>query len=157
YSNMLQIRGRGDYNFSDSTKLYVSYNRQRDDAQESLDTLWTGNGQSWASPTTPYPSPLVEKTQSDVITANLTKVFSPTLTNELVFSYTFLNLPNSFANPTKVQRGSLGLNYQMLFTHANQDKLIFPQITGWGDGISNQLNSGFELNGTVYAKKTLPS
>ena len=30
-------------------------------------------------------------------------------------------------------------------------------MTGWGDGISNVLNSGFELNGTVYAKKTLPS
>jgi hypothetical protein len=30
-------------------------------------------------------------------------------------------------------------------------------MTGWGDGISNMLNTGFELNGTVYAKKTLPS
>jgi Carboxypeptidase regulatory-like domain len=157
FSNMYQIRGRVDYNFNDSTKLYVSYNRQRDNAEESLDTLWTGNGQSWASPTTPYPTPIIESTHSDVVTANLTKVFSPTLTNELVFSYTYLNLPNHFQDPTKVQRGSLGLNYQMLFNHPNQDKLIFPQLTGWGDGISNQLNSGFELNGTVYAKKTLPS
>ena len=30
-------------------------------------------------------------------------------------------------------------------------------MTGWGDGISNMLNSGFELNGVVFAKKTLPS
>lgn len=158
YSNMLQIRGRVDYNITDSTKLYVSYNRQRDDAQESLDTLWTGNGQSWASPTTPYPTPIIEKTQSDVITANLTKVFSPTLTNELVFSYTYLNLPNSFKDPTKVQRGSLGLDYGMLFDHGNNnEKMIIPQMTGWGDGISNILNGGFELNNTVYAKKTLPS
>jgi len=157
FSNMNQFRGRVDYNFNDSTKLYVSYNRQRDDAQESLDTLWTGNGQSWASPTTPYPTPIIESTQSDVVTANLTKVFGTTLTNELVFSYTYLNLPNSFADPSKVQRGSLGLDYQMLFDHANQDKLIMPQMTGWGNGISNVLNAGFELNGTVYAKKTLPS
>jgi hypothetical protein len=157
YSNMFQIRGRVDYNFTDSTKLYVTYNRQRDDAQESLDTLWTGNGQSWASPTTPYPTPLIEKTQSDVITANLTKVFSPTLTNELVFSYTYLNLPNHFADPSKVNRAGLGLDYTMLFSHTNEDKLIFPQLTGWGNGISNQLNTGFELGGVVYAKKTLPS
>ena len=115
FSNMNQIRGRVDYNFNDSTKLYVSYNRQRDNAQESLDTLWTGNGQSWASPTTPYPTPIIESTQSDVVTANLTKVFGTTLTNELVFSFTNLNLPNSFADPTKVQRGSLGLDYQLLF------------------------------------------
>ncbi|HEY6269023.1 MAG TPA: carboxypeptidase-like regulatory domain-containing protein [Candidatus Acidoferrum sp.] len=157
YSNMLQFRGRVDYNITQSTKLYVTYNHQNDSALNSVDTLWTGNAQSWASPTTPYPTPLAEKTQSDVVTANVTKVFSPTLTNELVFSYTYLNLPNSFKDPTKVERGSLGINYNLLFSHPNPDKLIFPQMTGWGDGISNMLNTGFELNGTVYAKKTLPS
>ena len=157
YSNMLQFRGRVDYNITQSTKLYVSYNHQHDSALNSLDVLWGSGGNSWAAPTTPYPTPLVEATTSDVVTANLTKVFSPSLTNELVFSYTYLNLPNSFKDPTKVQRAGLGINYNLLFSHPDPDKLIFPQMTGWGDGISNMLNTGFELNGTVYAKKTLPS
>ncbi len=157
FSNMQQYRPRIDYNINDNTKLYITYNRQRDNAEESLDTLWTGNGQSWASPTVPYPTPIIESTQSDTVSANLTRVFSPTLTNELVFTYTYLNLPNHFQDPTKVQRGSLGLDYKMLFNHANQDKLILPEMTGWGDGIANVLNAGFELNGTVYAKKTLPT
>ena len=158
YSNMLQFRGRVDYNISDSLKLYVSYNHQTDNALNSLDVLWgPGGTNSWAAPTTPYPTPIVEKSQSDVITANLTKVISPTLTNELIFSYTYLNLPNSFVDPSKVQRGSLGLNYGLLFSHPNPQNLIFPEMTGWGDGISNMINTGFELNGTVYAKKTLPS
>ena len=157
FSNMLQERARVDYNFNDSTKLYVSYNHQHDNAENSLDVLWTGNGQSWASPTAPYPTPIVESTTSHVITANLTKVFSSTLTNELIFTYTYLNLPNSFQNPNKVDRAGLGLNYNLLFSHPNASKLIFPQMTGWGDGIANMLNTGFELNGTVYAKKTLPS
>src|SRR5579859_6239450 len=158
YSNMLQFRGRVDYNISDSLKLYVSYNHQTDNALNSLDVLWgPGGTNTWAAPTTPYPTPIVEKSQSDVITANLTKVISPTLTNELIFSYTYLNLPNSFSDPSKVERGSLGLNYGLLFSHPNPDKLIFPEMTGWGSGISNMLNTGFELNGTVYAKKTLPS
>jgi len=157
FSNMLQERGRVDYNLSDSMKLYVSYNHQHDNAVNSLDVLWTGNGQSWASPTTPYPTPIVESTTSHVVSANLTKIFSPTLTNELIFTYTFLNLPNHFQDPSKVDRAGLGLNYNLLFDHPNPDKLIFPQMTGWGDGIANVLNTGFELNGTVYAKKTLPS
>ncbi|HKV61350.1 MAG TPA: carboxypeptidase-like regulatory domain-containing protein [Candidatus Acidoferrum sp.] len=157
YSNMLQFRGRVDYNFTQSLKLYVSYNHQHDSALNSLDVLWGSGGNSWAAPTTPYPTPLVETTTSDVVTANLTKVINPTLTNELVFSYTYLNLPNSFKDPAKVERASLGLNYNLLFNHPNQQNLIFPQMTGWGDGISNMLNAGFELNGTVYAKKTLPS
>lgn len=157
FSNMLQFRGRIDYNISDSTKLYVSYNHQNDNAEESLDTLWTGNAQSWASPTTPYPSPIIESTTSDVVTANLTKVINPTLTNELVFSYVYLNLPNKFQDQSKVDRSGLGLNYPLIFNHPNDGNLIIPEMTGWGDGISNVLNAGFELGGTVYAKKTLPS
>lgn len=157
FSNMAQYHARLDYNFSDSTKLYVTYNRQRDNAVNSLDVLWTGNANSWASPTAPYPTPIVESTKSEVVTTNLTKVFNPTLTNELIFSWTFLNLPNHFQDPSKVDRGSLGLNYNLLFSHPNAQNLIFPQMTGWGDGIANMLNTGFELNGTVFAKKTLPT
>src|SRR2546429_1011589 len=157
YSNMLQFRGKVDYNFTQSTKLFVSYNHQHDSALNSLDVLWGSGGNSWAAPTTPYPSAIAETTTSDVVTANLTKVFSPSLTNELVFSYTYLNLPNSFKDPAKVERASLGLNYNLLFSHPNAQNLLFPQMTGWGSGISNMLNTGFELNGTVYAKKTLPS
>ncbi|MCU1316059.1 MAG: hypothetical protein JWN63_1381, partial [Candidatus Acidoferrum typicum] len=157
YSNMLQFRGRVDYNITQSTKLYISYNHQHDNALNSLDVLWGSGGNSWAAPTTPYPSAIAETTTSDVVTANLTKVFSPSLTNELVFSYTYLNLPNSFKDRAKVERGALGLNYNMLFSHPSPGNVIFPQMTGWGDGISNMLNTGFELNGTVYAKKTLPS
>ncbi len=158
YSNMWQIRGRVDYNLSDSTKLFVEYNHQNDNREESLDTLWTGNAQSWDDPTTPYPSPLLETSDSELVTANMTKVFTPTLTNELIFNWNYINLPNSFQDPNKVSRAGLGLNYQMLFSHANQNKLIYPELTGWGDGISNQLNAGFELdNGIVFAKKTLPS
>jgi hypothetical protein len=158
YSNMWQIRGRVDYNISDSTKLFVEYNHQNDSREESLDTLWTGNAQSWDDPTTPYPSPLLETSDSELVTANMTKVFSPTLTNELIFNWNYINLPNHFQDPNKVSRAGLGINYQMLFQHANEGKLIYPEMTGWGNGISNQLNSGFELdNGIVFAKKTLPS
>jgi hypothetical protein len=158
FANMLQERVRVDYNFNDSTKLYVSYNHQHDNAQESLDTLWTGNASSWASPTTPYPTPIIELTSSHVVSANLTKVINPTLTNELIFAYTYLNLPNHFADRSKVDRGSLGLNYNLIFSHDNPQNLILPTMTGWSDGIANVLNSGFELGGgVVYAKKTLPS
>ncbi|MBV8630614.1 MAG: carboxypeptidase regulatory-like domain-containing protein [Silvibacterium sp.] len=157
YSNMLQFRGRIDASINDSTKLFVSYNRQTDSAEESLDTLWTGNAQSWDDPTTPYPSPIVESTVSNVVTASSTKLSNPTLTNELIFNYVYLNLPNKFADPSKVARGTLGINYTMLFSHPNVQNLIYPEMTGWGNGISNQLNTGFELGGVVYAKKTLPS
>jgi hypothetical protein len=157
YSNMNQYRARVDYSISNSTKLYVQYNHQKDDAEESLDTLWTGNAQSWDDPTTPYPSPIIESSRSEVVTANMTKVFTPTLTNEVIFNYVWLNLPNHFKDPSKVDRQGLGIDFQTLFPHDNLATYLYPQITGWGDGVSNQINTGFELNGTVFAKKTLPS
>src|SRR5260370_11534674 len=157
-SNMVQFTGVVDYNISQPTKLYVTYNQQHDSALNSLDVLWgPGGTNSWAAPTTPYASAIAETSQSDVVTANVTKVISPTLTNEVVFSYTYLNLPNHFQDRTKLERGALGLNYGTIFTHSNTQNLIFPQMTGWGDGISNMLNPGFELNANVYSKQTLPS
>jgi len=44
---MLQFRGRVDYNITQSTKLYVSYNHQHDNALNSLDVLWGSGGNSW--------------------------------------------------------------------------------------------------------------
>jgi len=157
FSNMNQYRARVDYSISNSTKLFVQYNHQNDNAESSLGDLWVSNESSWDAPTTPYPSPLVEKSDSETVTTNMTKVFSPTLTNELIFNWVYVNLPNSFQDRTKVERGSLGINYTMLFNHGDNSKLIYPEMDGWGDGIPNQLNGGFELSGTVFAKKTLPS
>ena len=157
FSNMNQYRARIDYSISNSTKLFVSYNHQNDNAESSLGNLWISNEPTWDAPTTPYPSPLVEKTDSETVTANMTKVFTPTLTNEVIFNWVYLNLPNSFQDRSKVERGSLGINYTMLFDHGDNSKLIYPEMTGWGNGIPNQLNGGYELGGVVFAKKTLPS
>lgn len=156
-ANMTQIRPRVDYSINDNTKLYVTYNRQRDSQTGTLDTLWVTNAQSWVSPTVPYPSPQKEDTTSDSVTANLTHVFNPTLTNEFVFTYTYLNLPWQFSNRSKVERSTLGLDYKMLFTHANLGTMIQPSQVSWGAGLANMINTGYELNGTVYAKKEMPS
>ena len=41
----------------------------------------------------PYPTPVQGKNQSDSVTASLTHVFSPSMTNEFVFGYTFIGFP----------------------------------------------------------------
>lgn len=148
--NWYQMRPRIDYSISDNTKLFVSYNRQRDTAYFT-DTLW------WRpTPTVPYPTRLVAGNQSDSISANLTKVFSPSLTNEFVFTWTSLNLPNSFEDPGKIDPTSLGTAYKMLFAGNNLKQI--PTLTGWGGGFANMIQpSGFQLTGSLYAKKTLPT
>jgi hypothetical protein len=147
--NAYQLRPRIDWAISETTKLFVSYNRQRDTAYFT-DTLW------WRpSPTVPYPSRLISANESDSVSANLTKVFGPTLTNELVFTITNLNLPNSFENPSKVDPAVLGTAFKQIF--GNSPKEI-PDMTGWGSGFANLIQpSGFQLTGSLYAKKLLPT
>ncbi|HCC55868.1 MAG TPA: carboxypeptidase regulatory-like domain-containing protein, partial [Solibacterales bacterium] len=144
-----QLHPRVDWSISENTKLYVSYNRQRDTSHYT-DTLW------WRpDPTVPYPTPLDALNESDSVSVNLTPVFSPTLTNEFVGTYTYLNLPNSFHDPSKVDPAALGINYQTVFKSGIKQ---LPSLTGWGDGVANIIQpSGFQLTGSLYAKKTLPT
>jgi Carboxypeptidase regulatory-like domain len=147
--NAYQLRPRVDWSINDNTKLFFSYNRQRDTAYYT-DTLW------WRpNPTVPYPTRMVAANYSDSFSANLTKVFTPTLTNEFIVTYTLLNLPNSFENPAAVDPAALGASFKTIF--GGNVKQI-PSLTGWGGGFANSIQpSGFQLTGSLYAKKTLPT
>ena len=147
---MLQIRPRIDWSISDNTKLFVSYNHQQETNHDNS-TLWWGTG-----PAVPYPSSQKEPNTSDSISVNLTKVFSPTLTNELVFTYTNLYVAFQYADPAKINATTLGVNYKHIFNDTVNNQL--PVLTGWSDGIANLINpSGYEQNNTLYANKWLPT
>src|ERR1035441_7689667 len=101
---------RVDYNISDSTKLFVRYNLQREQKPFPM--------QLWSTATTqqlPSPTPVIGKNRSDSVTASLTHVFSPTMTNEFVFGYTFIGFPNVFQDPSKVDPATVGFKYQLLY------------------------------------------
>jgi hypothetical protein len=147
--NAYQVRPRVDWSINDNTKLFFSYNRQRDTAYYT-DTLW------WRpTPTVPYPTRLIAANMSDSYSVNLTKVFSPSLTNEFVFTWTLLDLPNSFEDPKKVDPAALGVSYPTIFK-AGLNQIT--TMTGWGGGFANMIQpSGFQITGSLYAKKKLPT
>jgi hypothetical protein len=150
YQNGYQLHPRVDYSISENTKLYVTWSRQRETGNR-LTTLWWGNTQD-----VPYPSPLLEANNSDSLSANLTHVFSPTMTNEFIFTYTNLDLPWHFQNPAAIDPGKLGFAYKGIFgTNATHE---LPEYTGWGGGVATMLNpSGFQVTGSLYARKKLPT
>ncbi len=153
--NSVQWMSRMDYNISDSTKLFVRYNLQRETQQFPVGLWWRQNDQ------VPYPTPVEGKNKSDSITASVTHVFSPTTTNEFVFGYTYIGFPNVFADPSKVSRSTVGYNYKGLYKNG------VSQIPSFGGlGWTNQEASvvfnpgGFEAGGAsqgLYADKWLPS
>ena len=77
--NRWELRLRGDYNISNSTKLFFSWNRQIEHDPNPISIWWNLNG------SLPYPSSQNANEDSNVYSANLVHVFSPTLTNEFVY------------------------------------------------------------------------
>jgi hypothetical protein len=147
--NLWQLRPRVDWSINDSTKLFVSYNQQ-EDLNHDNSTVWWGT-----NPAVPYPSPLNQANHSTSISANLTKVFSPTMTNEAIFTYTNLYVPFTLPNAANITTEKLGINFKHIFNQAVNDQI--PAITSWSDGLANLIQpSGFET-GSLYADKWLPN
>ena len=150
--NNTQWLTRVDYSISDNTKLFVRYNLQRETQQFPVGLWWRNGGQ------VPYPTPVEGKNRSDSATASLTHVFSPTMTNEVVFGYTFIGFPNVFADPTKVDRSKVGYNYKGIFKNGVAQIPSFGQFGGEAALVFNP--GGFEAGGPsagLYANKYMPS
>jgi hypothetical protein len=160
--NSMQWMSRVDYNISDNTKLYFRYNMQRETQQFPVGLWWRNSEQ------VPYPTPILGKNLSDSYTASLTHVFSPTMTNEFVFGYTYIGFPNVFKDPSKVDPHTVGYEYHGIFGNIgaspSSDKHAVDQVpafTGWGGSeLATILNpGGFEVGGVsqgLYADKWLP-
>lgn len=151
--NSWQWLSRVDYNISDNTKLFVRYNLQRE-VQEFPVSLWWRNANS-----VPYPTPVLGKNSSQSTSASLTHVFSPTLSNEAVFSFTYIGFPNVFQNPAKVNRADLNIPFSGLYKNGVEQ---IPSMLTWGAAeFSTIFNpGGFEAGGPtegLYADKWLPN
>jgi hypothetical protein len=153
--NNIQWMSRVDYSISDNTKLFIRYNLQKETQQFPVGLWWRQNDQ------VPYPTPVEGKNQSNSVTASLTHVFSPTMTNEFVFAYTYVGFPNVFADPSKVNRANVGYTYKGLF---NNGVAQIPSFggTGWTNQEASLvfMPGGFEDGGAsqgLYADKYMPS
>jgi hypothetical protein len=150
--NNIQWVSRVDYNISDNTKLFVRYNLQRE-TQLFPVGLWWRNGSQ-----VPYPTPIEGLNRSDSVTGSLTHVFSPTMTNEVVFAYTFVGFPNVFKDPSKVDPKTVGFNESLLFKNSVPQIPSFGQFGGEAALVFNP--GGFEAGGPtsgLYANKYMPS
>jgi hypothetical protein len=153
--NNTQWMTRLDYSISDNTKLFIRYNLQRETQQFPVGLWWTQDDQ------VPYPTNILGKNKSDSVTASLTHVFSPSMTNEFVFGYTFVGFPNIFADPSKVSRTDVGYTYTGLYKNGVAQIPSFGGL-GWANQESALVFNpgGFEAGGAtqgLYADKWMPS
>ncbi len=106
---MYQWNTRVDLNISDYTRLFVRYNRQKE-TQNFPVQLWGRNGAS-----VPYPTNVVGDNVSQSISASLINTFSPTMTNEFIFGFTFVNFPNRLDDPDAASRSAIGLPVEGIY------------------------------------------
>ena len=154
--NNQQWVARADYNVSDNTKIFVRYNLQRETQPFPVGLWWRQTNQ------VPYPTSIEGKNKSDSVTGTLTHVFSPTMTNEAVFAYTFIGFPNVFADPSKVNPSNVGFKEKLLLQNTATAFQI-PSFGGKGQSGEAALifnPGGFEAGGAssgLYANKYMPS
>jgi hypothetical protein len=123
--NRWELRLRGDYNINDKTKLFFSWNHQIEHDENPISIWWQIGG------SLPYPSSQNATQVSQVYSANLVHVFSPTLTNEFVFAEaTFLN-PIILGNPAAVDPSKLGFSINGLFSNPYTPQM--PNTYGYGN------------------------
>lgn len=150
--NRWEATGKLDYAIGDNTKVTGSYSRQIETDHHPVGIWWTP---PW---TLPYPSNVDQNLQSQLIMVNATHVFSPTTTNETVFTYTRFNAPNVLTDPAAVSRSKLGMTIPGLFG-AQVDQI--PNIQGpWGGAfpdIGNMNLEGSFPGGGFGANKRAPA
>lgn len=116
-TNRWEWTAKVDYNLSQNTKLSVSYTRQNEgDTPDNGLALW------WApSSALPYPGGLNANTNAQDVMTNLTHIFSPTLTNETVFTFAHFLNPVNISNPSASERSTIGFTAGELYGQKNPE------------------------------------
>jgi hypothetical protein len=138
---------RGDVVFTENTKLYVTYSRQRETADMPLG-LWTGSG-DWVVPS---PSATIGANSSDNVNVTFLHVFSPTMTSETRYGYTYINMPNSRKDPSKLSRSAISGFPTGIFNNP-----VTPSIVSWGQSVPNLGEIGHDFHPTMICYKGIPS
>ena len=150
------FRARVDYNLSDKTSFFVSYQYGQDSAPSQ------GNGAHiyWTPANSiPYPGGgLISSSFSKSIAGHFTHIFSPTLTNEFIASWGYGNFPVGPPKASAAYKSTLGYpgSYSTIFkegsplipSYSSAGTLTFPDFSQ---------NDIFETGGKYLVRKEMPA
>jgi hypothetical protein len=127
--NRRDLKMRFDYNVSNNTKAYVRVALEREEV-ESARGVW------WGASEVALPTPNLGSNVGRSYSGNVVSVLSPTMTNEVLVSYSRLKLDNTYKDPSKMRKDALGVEFNGPFGN-DASPYIPGVIPNWGGGVSN--------------------
>ena len=156
--NVYIYRFRVDYNLSENVKLFVGYQQGGNTAPIPAHMWW--------NPTNAVPyagGGMTQNTVSRVLTMNLLTVISPSLTNEFIGAWGYVNSPLKPVNLNASLSSTIGYNYGTYFNASKVAPGVSSTLTGQSNASAQALPDTtmpdvFSLNGGQYAtRKQTPS
>ncbi len=129
-TNRHDLKFRIDYNLTNNTRAYVRTAIEGENA-ESARGIW------WASSDVALPTPTYGDNKGRSVSGNIVSVLSPTMTNEVLVSWSRLTLDNFWRDPSKVRIDSypeLGAYNQGFFPNQSPYLPLNIITSGWGQG-----------------------
>ena len=142
--NRWDFKSRFDWNISNSTKAYVRIANEGERVEQP-------RGVWWAETTdVALPTPNVGENRGRSYAGNIVSVLSPTMTNEILVSYSRLTLDNRFKDPSVLHQGAGGITFNGIFpAGATSPYLPTDIIHGWG--ATGQVGTLWAKGNDMYA------
>ena len=137
-TNRVEVKARLDWNISTSTKAYVRMAHDREDIKNPRGIWWGGQLE--------LPTPGEGRNRGTSYSANVVQVLSPSLTNEVLATYSRLTLDNAYGDPSRIRKDALGADFVGFFP--DQSPYVPLVNAFWAGG---QLGEFAAPNADVYA------
>jgi Carboxypeptidase regulatory-like domain/TonB-dependent Receptor Plug Domain len=135
-TNRVDFKARFDYTISNSTKAYVRIAREKEEV-EGARGVW------WGASEVALPSPNLGTNVGRSVSGNVVSVLSPTMTNEVLVSWSRLTLDNTYKDPTKMSLAGNGISLPGPF--GNGSPYIPGVVPNWGGGVSNMWSAANDM------------
>jgi hypothetical protein len=131
-TNRHDVKFRIDYNITNNTRAYVRAAIEGENA-ENARGIW------WASSDLALPTPTFGDNKGRSVSGNVVSVLSPTMTNEVLVSWSRLTLDNFWRDPSKVRIDAYPelAGYNQGFFPGASPYLPLNIITSWQGGPGN--------------------
>ncbi|HET7218451.1 MAG TPA: carboxypeptidase regulatory-like domain-containing protein [Vicinamibacterales bacterium] len=126
-TNRTDFKGRFDWNISANTKAYLRVARETEDVESPRGVWWA------PADVVALPTPNIGENRGKSFAGNVVSVLSPTMTNEVLVSYSRLTLDNHYKDPSLLAQGAGGITFNGIFPAGTTSPYLPTDLLhGWG-------------------------